>query len=250
MNVAILLYGQPRDYRKGYSTIMEFIKRNSSCKFDFFYHIWKINENETYKHSPLRNLDKSTLTYNNSMIEELNEMYHPLSYEIENQSTISFNNSFYKNTIAFHNTRGLSLTNIDNILYNLYSKNKSRNLLNEHLKNNPSKYDSVICVRFDINTIPEVILDEKNKDYVHLSNCHLPRKIFADNFVISPTDIFLKWFNFFEYFKFILDNKILESTINQLNEKLLINAEELLFASYIFHYKNTDKILYFQGGRI
>jgi len=250
MNVAILLYGQPRDYRKGYNNIMEFIKRNSDCKFDFFYHIWKINEKETYKHSTWRNIDKSTLTYNISMIDELNEMYHPLSYEIENQSNISFNDSFYKNTIAFHNTRGLSVRNIDNVLYNLYSKNKSRNLLEDYLKNNPTKYDCVICVRFDINSVPELILDEKNKEYVYVSNCHQPRKIFADNFIISPTDIFLKWFNFYEDFNYILNNKSLEGSINQCNENLVINSEELLFSSYIFHYKNTDKILYFQGGSI
>ena len=36
MNIAVVLYGQPRDYIKGYNNIMKFIKTQDNCKFDFF----------------------------------------------------------------------------------------------------------------------------------------------------------------------------------------------------------------------
>ena len=46
MRVAVVLFGQPRDYLKGYNNTMAFIKQQKDCKFDFFYHTWKLNENE------------------------------------------------------------------------------------------------------------------------------------------------------------------------------------------------------------
>ena len=35
MNIAIVLYGQPRDFLKGYENINNIIKNNINCKFDF-----------------------------------------------------------------------------------------------------------------------------------------------------------------------------------------------------------------------
>ena len=36
MNIAIILYGQPRNYIKGYNNIKQFIKTQHNCHFDFF----------------------------------------------------------------------------------------------------------------------------------------------------------------------------------------------------------------------
>ena len=109
MNIAVVLYGQPRDYLKGYNNIMAFIEKQKDCKFDFFYHCWKLNENEQYKYSPWRNIDANTLIYSEKIITDLEELYKPISYEIENQNQVSFDDSLYKNTIAFNNTKGLKI---------------------------------------------------------------------------------------------------------------------------------------------
>ena len=42
MNIAVVLYGQPRDYIKGYNNIMEFYKNQENVIFDFFYHLSKL----------------------------------------------------------------------------------------------------------------------------------------------------------------------------------------------------------------
>ena len=249
MKVAVLLYGQPRDYKRGHTNIMEFIRKQENCTFDFFYHSWKLNENEVYKTSPWRSFDKNTLIYKEKNMDEIKELYNPISFEIENQN-LKFNPNIYKNTIAFNNTHGKIFDNINNNLFNLYSKYRSRTILYEYLKkiNNKEYYDFVICVRFDVSTIPEIILDEKNKEFVFVSNIHLPRKVFPDNFIISPIPIFLNWFNFFDNFKLLLNDLYVLDYFNDSNERFCINAEEIILASYIHHFKNNDKIRYFEGN--
>jgi hypothetical protein len=249
MKIAVVLYGQPRDYIKGYNNIMEFVKKQKDCNFDFFYHCWKLNENEEYKHSPWQNINKNTLVYKETIIADLQKMYNPISYEIENQNQVTFDDSLYKNTIAFNNSKELQLyNNIDNTLFQMYSRNKARNLLNSYLKKNDVYYDFVIFLRFDIGIMPEINLTELDNSKTYISNFHYPRKIMADNCIITSTKIFIEWFNIFEELNHILDNVMLVQELHILNEKLSINAEELIFAKYIFHYKNTDNIMYFRGG--
>jgi hypothetical protein len=250
MKIAIVLYGQPRDYLTGYRNIMAFIKQQSNCTFDFFYHAWKLNENEIYSSAPWRPINKDDLIYKENTITELKKLYNPISYECEYQTQLIFNDLSYKNTLAFNNTVEPQLSNINNILFQLYSRNKARNLLNEYLKkeDNNEHYDFVLCVRFDIINMPEVNLSELNISNTYISNKFYPRKIIADMCIISPTSVFLEWFNIYEKLKDILDNDDLAWDINVLHEKLIINAEELIFAKYIFHYKNVNNIKYFKGG--
>jgi hypothetical protein len=252
MNIAIVLYGQPRDYLKGYNNIIAFIKTQKNCKFDFFYHTWKLNKNESYKCSPWRNIDTNNLIYHENIINNLQELYNPISYEISNQNELDFDDLLYKNTIAFNNTRGLKINNINNILYQMYSRNKARNLLYEYLNkiDNTIHYDFVMILRFDINIMPEVNLNEMDTSKTYISDIHYPRKVIPDNCIITPTKIFLEWFNIYETLKDILDNADLLKNLHILNEDLHINAEELILAKYIFHYKNFINIRYFKGGLI
>ena len=246
MKIAIVFYGQPRDYLKGYANIMNFMK-NQECDFDFFYHCWSLNENQSYEHSPWRNIQTSI--YKESIMEELKGLYNPISYEIENQSLIKFDTT-YLNTIAYRNTKGLKLKNINNILYQLYSRNKSRNILHAYLLNHKVHYDFVLFTRFDIGIMPQLKLSELDKTKTYVSDILLPRKIIPDNCILTPTPIFLKWGAIYENLQFLLNNKLLEERVRMLNENLEINAEELIFASYILHYGNTDNILYFKGGNL
>jgi hypothetical protein len=252
MNIAVVLYGQPRDYLKGYNNIQEFIKTQPGCKFDFFYHCWMLNENEIYKHSPWRNIDRNELYFKKDTTKELQELYNPISFEIENQNDVSFDDSLYKNTLAFKNTKGAKLGNIDNTLFQMYSRNKARNLLQAYLEKMciGDHYDFVLTLRFDISVMPEIRFNELNKSKVYISNLNRPRSIIADSCIIAPIDIYLQWFNIYDTLKDFIDNVRLQENISNLHENLEINPEELLFAKYIFHYENTDNIFYFQGGTI
>jgi len=251
MNIAIVLYGQPRDYLKGYNNIIKFINTHKDCKFDFFYHCWILNENEKYKCSPWRNIDEKELIYNKNTISDLKKLYNPVLYENENQNELSFDESLYKNTIAFNNTYGLKLTNINNTLFQMYSRNKARNLLHSYLEKMDNKvhYDFVIFFRFDISNskMPKVKFSELDKSRVYTSYPIFNRKYIDDNFIIAPTNIFLEWFNIYDRLKDILNNQELLEKVVSLNEKLQINAEELILAKYIFHYQNIENISYFQN---
>jgi hypothetical protein len=249
MRIAVVLYGQPRDYLTGYEHIMSFVKKQTDCEFDFFYHCWKLNENEEYKHGPWRNFNKNALIYKEKTIEHLKELYNPVSCEIENQNNVMFDDSLYKNTIAFNNTYGLRLSNINNTLFQMYSRNKARNVLKVYLDktDNQIHYDFTITVRFDLDreVAPNVKLTEMDTSKTYVSNMHLPMKIMPDHFIITPTKTFIEWFKIYEELKDVLNNTQVVEDMRILKEDLNINAEQLIFANYIFHYKNLDNVGYF-----
>jgi hypothetical protein len=250
MKVACLLYGQPRDYISGYNKIMDFFFKQPNISVDFFYHCWVLNNNEKFSASPWRNIDSQYLNYNCTIEEELKNLYKPISFEYENQNKIKFDDSVFNNTIAYYNTTHEKNKNINNTLYQLYSRNKVRNLLASYTKNSNTIYDFVIMVRFDILHMPNIFLNKLDLSKIHISNILLPRKIIPDNCIISPLKIFLEWFNIYEELNLILDNKNLEGNLKLLDENLEINPEELIFAKFIFHYNNIDNISYFSGGTI
>jgi hypothetical protein len=233
---------------------MKFIQMQSGCKFEFFYHCWKLEENQPYSHSPWRKIDKSTLIYKEKILAELQALYNPVLCEIENQNNVVFEQSLYENTIAFNNTTGLKRQNINNTLFQMYSRNKARNLLNTHLlasaSSEVSPYDFVIAVRFDVGEMPSIYLNKLDKSKIYVSNTLCPRKIIPDVCIISPVKTYLEWATVYDSLKDLLDNKELSDKIADFKERLLINPEELTFAKYIFHYGNTDNVRYFQGGNL
>lgn len=248
MNIAVVFYGQPRNYLTGYETLMKFIQTQPDCKFDFFYHCWSLEENQKYSHAPWRTIDENTLVFTEKTITDLQKLYNPISYEIENQNNVSFDKSMYENTIAFNNiSNELKKRNINNILFQLYSRNKARNLLEAHLRQigNMDHYDFVMTQRFELNEMPSIKFNELDKSKTYFSDVHFPRKIIAPDCVITSTKTYLEWFDIYERLKDILNNKELDALCARLNEKLEINAEELIFAKYIFHYSNTDNVRYF-----
>jgi hypothetical protein len=252
MNIAVVLYGQPRNYLQCYNKLMIFLQSQKHCTFDFFYHCWVLNENESYTHATWRNISKKDVLYNTNTIADLQKLYNPISHEYENQNTVKFDSSLYSNTIAYKNTTGKKLSNTQNVLYQMYSRNKARNLLNAYLEkiDNKNYYDFTLFLRFDLNIMPNVQFTTINKNKVYVSNIHVPRKIIPDHCIIAPTHIFLQWFTIYDNLKDIIDNTQLLEDIRKLKEDIDINAEEVIFAKYIYHYKNADNILYFQGGVI
>jgi hypothetical protein len=252
MKVAVVLYGQPRNYIKGYNNIKQFIDSQTNCSFDFFYHCWSLNENDTYIHSTYRDIDKNELIYKKDIITDLQELYNPISYEVDNQSNLTLDCSLCKSTIAYNNTSERTKPNIKNTLFQMFSRNKARNLLHEYLEkmNNTVYYEFVLTLRFDIGELPKIQVNELNKTKVYISNIHYPRKITPDNCIIAPTNIYLKWFNIFDRLSDIFNNAELSQALTNLNETLIISPEEIILAKYILHYKNTNDISFFQGGNL
>jgi len=252
MNIAVVFYGQPRDYLNGYHNIMKFIQTQPDCKFDFFYHCWSLEENQKYSHATWRNIDENSLIFTGKTISDLQALYNPVSCEIENQNNVSFDKSLYENTIAFNNTNESKKRNINNVLGQMYSRNKARNLLSAYLQKigNMDHYDFVMTHRFDLGCMPIVNFKELDKSKTYFSDVHFPRKIIAPDCVITSTKTYLEWFDIYEKATDLLNNDELRQKCENLNERLEINAEELIFAKYIFHYNGTDNIRHFKGGLI
>lgn len=250
MNIALLFYGQPRNYMDGYHNIMKLLSFQDNITVDFFYHCWTNNNGCKYNTSPYHETDEKFLLYNDNIKEYLKELYSPISYEYENQIE-HFDETIYINTFVYKNITSQNTTmknNINNILSQAYSRNKVRNLLDKYIQNNKKSYDFVIMTRFDIDIGTVPIFNFKNLDSskTYVSDMHCPRKIIPDNFILTSTETFLKWFNIYEELDCLLDNHELLEKIIQLNEYITINIEELILASYIFHFDNLDNIKYFR----
>jgi hypothetical protein len=250
MRVACVLYGQPRDYIKGYNNIMQFYKNQENVIIDFFYHCWVLNPGEEYKISPWRNIDKNTLCYTENIEESIKKLYNPICYEYELQKT--FDATKYKNTIAYNNTkhRQVHVNNISNVLSQMYSRNKARNLLDTYIKNTNTCYEFVIMPRFDMPAMPNLKLIDLDNSKTYVADIHRPRNIIPDCNFIIPTKSFLEWFNIYEELTDILDNENLLKNIRSLGETIYINAEEILLAKYILQHNNLDNIVYVKGGCI
>jgi hypothetical protein len=246
MRVAVVLYGQPRDYLNGFRKISEFCKKQQNVRFDIFYHCWTLNEGDEYEVSPWGPSDRAKNCFGEKTKEDLAQLYNPVMYEYETKKT--FDSSEYQNTIAFKNTKGKQLDNIHNVLSQLYSRNKARNLLNKYIVDTNTYYDFVLMTRFDIRVMPQILFANLDKSKIFVSHMHLPRKIIPDNCIITPTHIFLEWFDIYEKLNIILDSTHLLKNVESLGEGLIMNTEELILTKYILHNKNTDNICYFRGG--
>jgi hypothetical protein len=246
MKVAIVFYGQPRNYADGFKNIQSFIQNQTDVQVDFFYHCWTIGENEKYAVSNWREISEEDKSFKKNVKDDLLELYKPVSHEYEQQKT-DFDESLYMNTLAhkIHLSHGNRTSNINNLMSQSYSKNKARDLVDAYIKNTGTKYDFVVITRFDIACYPRIKLIELDKSRVYLSNIMVPRKIFADAFIVAPTEVFLTWFDGFytNLNKFINSEEVLRK-LNSIGEHLILHSEELVTAKYIFHYSNLDNVVF------
>ena len=236
MKIAVVLYGQPRDYMKGYKNIMRFIQ-SQEAGADFFYHAWTIGPDDRYEASKWRPIPATDLEYKGDVAARLKVLYKPVLHECEPSRDFAVNP--YMDTLAYRNTvTPAKIRNMGNVLSQMYSRNRARNLL---LKSE-AKYDYVIMTRFDLDFSPDILLKELDPSKIYVSAAHCPRKIMPDNFILAPKEIVLKWFA--EGLAEILDDERLSEKIRGFGERLEINPEELLFAQYVFHYGDLDRIVY------
>jgi len=136
------------------------------------------------------------------------------------------------------------MNNINNTISSVYSKNKVRNLLQSYIEKNNITYDFVIICRFDHKNKINIQLSTLDSSCVYVSSCLYPRIIVPDNFIISPTAIFLDWFNLIHNFNIVMNSSEVDSIFNLHNEKMILNPEQIYLAHYLFHTKTLNKIKY------
>ena len=240
--VAYILYGQPRNHTNGCIKILNFLLKQHNIEVDFFYHCWIIDEYQKYPSSPWRNITDNELSYQENIKENLIENYNPVAYEYEKQ-IFAFDKSLYINSIAYENNNNIrTINNINNTISVQYSRNKAKNLFEDYITKTNTKYDFVIFSRFDPEKMPNLKLEDLDQTKVYISNNLLPRMLFNPSLIILPPDIFIKWFNIYEEFKDFINSEYSDVSMKLLNEKLVINDEELLLAKYVYTFKSIDHL--------
>lgn len=249
MKIAICLYGQPRDYKHGYTLINNFIKNNSENSYDFFFHCW-IDDNITYKASPWRKIDKKPLFVENQDIikKELNQLYNSVSHLYEKPLDINKESDLIeliKKSKSYLNSNKSKQDNIYNALSQIYSRNKVKDLFENYIISTKINYDIVISTRFDGFSFPDKIdISNIQNKYIYILPTHKSRYIIPDNFLIIPPEIYIKWFNLYNNIKDLINNEKIELVMNKVNEKLEFNMENILLANYLFYNYNFNNIKY------
>ena len=249
MRIAITFYGQPRDYKQGFENLQNFISKQTDIHIDYFYHCWITENNTKYDSSPWAKVNNDNLFVkdNKIIMDDLLKLYNPKMYEYEN-TIDNFDLQNYTNTLAFKKMPKKKKNNINNILSQMYSRNKTCKMLEEYIKNTETNYDIVIMTRFDWYKKINLCLNEIDKSKIYVSNRFFstkhPRRFLPDNFIVMPTNIYLILFKIYENLDKIIDNKEIDNLMKQNNECLEMNAEELIFAYYLYNYKNTENIVY------
>lgn len=248
MKYAICLYGQPREFNKGYSRINEMIQNNKNDTFDIYFHCW-IDDNITFSTSKWRNIDINYLKIDdsNKIKSEILELFKPKKYIFEKPlDNIGYNKikSIVDGSIMYNNSKKSFIDNTYNTISQFYSRTQVRDLLNIEIENNSLNYDMIIQTRFDGFSFPKIInLDNINKNFLYVDKMHYPRKVIPDNFLIIPVSIYFKWFDILRNLPNIVNNKQLQQKFNLYKENFCFNSEELLFANYLY-FNDLNNIKY------
>lgn len=249
MRLAIVLYGQPRNYENASREILQFA-RAQTCPVDFFYHCWTLETEKTFVSAQFRQIPQQHLEYSASTPDKLLQLYRPVSYEYEVQTPEVLQNWNWKDTIMYKNaTSEKRSKNYTNVCFQMYSRNKARNVLDSYVKTSGTDYTFVLTTRFDIGSMPRSanntyldVLSLERKPY--LSDILRPRLAIPDNCILAPLDVYLQWFQF-DDIAFLNDLRI-KRLMEQHHEVYDINAEEVLAAKFLYHY--TFNFNYFKGG--
>jgi hypothetical protein len=248
MKIAVCLYGQPRDYDKGYENINNFIQGqlNKTHTFDFFIHCWG-DDNVRMECSPWRNIDKHTLVIRDhrKVRQDILNYYHPLNYTFEKPIT-RFDLSEITNSLAYQNTHNsMKKQNIHNTLSQMYSRNKVKNILQDYIAqhDDAAAYDMVMNIRIDYQAPIHFQLEadmDKTKTYV--SRMYFPRYIIPDNFILCPLHVYLTWFGLYDHLSDIINNREIDGLMKKLKEVLEFNMEEMILSNYLLHFDIKDVV--------
>ena len=169
MKVAVCLYGQPRNYILGNKNIKRWMKYNQNISFDFFIHCW-ISEKKM-ECSPWSNTDKNLLKIKDKekLSNDIKQMYEPKNYCFEN-TIDDFKNFNIENSLIFNQTNETKKKNINNVLSQIYSRNKVRDLLLEYIKENNVEYDFIVICRIDLKNYSNIRLKDMKKKQMKFQN--------------------------------------------------------------------------------
>jgi hypothetical protein len=189
MKIACCLYGQPRQYKKGYKHLSKFFKKYN---VDFFFHTWHSETIEYYEYSPWGNCDPlNDCKIHLDTIKNLIDIYKPIEYLVEEPKT--FEISEWLSESYAYNNKILTPIIINNVMSQIYSKEQVKNIFQKYHSN----YDLVICSRFDL--FKDITIDLYNIDTskLYVSNLHRPRNIFPDHIFICNPKMFCKILNMY-----------------------------------------------------
>ena len=253
MRVAICLFGQPRNYNGGYNCIKNFIDKHNNIDFDIFYHTWhkdcSSNSLEYYDSAPWSHSrpGSNELIIQPNTIEKLNNLYKPTDYIVEEPKRFDYKR--FEHTLAFKNTAHSAkhVNNISNILSQCYSRNKVRNILNNYINKYNIQYDFVIHVRFDYVKHISINLNDIDLTKIYAPNnwVNANRIIITDPLIMLPQEHFLNIFNLYDNLENILNNNDVYELLKKYKEKLYLNSEELILASFFYYNYSTENDIIF-----
>ena len=245
MRVAICLFGQPRNYKKGYEVLTQFLTQQKDVTADFFYHAWTLEPGRIYPTSPYRNISISNLIYNKNTIAELNQLYKPIAHHYETQKT-DFTPQRFETTLAYKNTVSpKKKENINNVLSQMYSRSAVRNLLNQHILSTNTFYNTVIITRFDYGGALNFKLNNLDLSYTYVGGKNCPQRcILPDTFIMAPQAIFLDWFSIYDNLQRVLNTTDIYTSAKKYGETIEINGEEIILAHYLFYNAGLERVKY------
>lgn len=244
MNIAICLYGQPRYYKLGYKNINKLIMKNPNHSFETFFHCWCAND-IIFDKSPWRAINKKELYIEDEtkVKSDLLNLYKPKAYKFEEPiKKFDLEKLNIKELLAYKTTKDRLRNNIHNTLSQMYSRNTVRNILNNYIENNEKKYDMVLMIRFDYKKEICINFDKINKEYTYVAGETYPKYLIPDNIILSPLNVFLKWFNLYENLN-IMDNIEICNKFKKIKENYILNMEEIILANYLYYF-DLNKVIY------
>jgi hypothetical protein len=252
MKIAICLFGQLRDYKRGYERLNKFMELNGEHTFDFFFHAW-IDDNITYDCAKWRWIDPRSLRIGNQneVKKEILDFYKPLAYlyekpldktsedVVEHMKRIRESSSYSKCTQEMKD-------NIFNVFSQICTRSRVKDLFEDYITKTNTKYDLVISTRFDGHEFPNNFIipniDKTKSIYAYLSGTKY--HLMIDYFLMFPPETYVKICNLYENIEDIINNKDLDVKLTNLNEIMAFNAEEYLLANYLFCGYSVDDIVY------
>jgi hypothetical protein len=245
MRIAICLFGQPRNYQKGYEVLTQFLTQQKNVTADFFYHTWTLEPGRIYPTFSPRHISISNLTYNQNTISELNKLYKPIAHSYETQK-IDFTPQRFETTLAYKNTVSpKKKENMNNVLSQMYSRSAVRNLLNQHILSTNTFYNTVIMTRFDYGGALNFKLNNLDLSYTYVAGKNYPQRcILPDTFIMAPQAIFLDWFAMFENMDRVLNTTDVYTSAKKYGETIEINGEEIILAHYLFYNAVLERVKY------
>ena len=78
-------------------------------------------------------------------------------------------------------------------------------------------------------------LNEIDLSMIYSNDIHVPRFLCNDAFLVMPFHIYKNVMNAYEHFITLFNNEEVAEYMSSLNELMVINTEEILLASILFH---------------